>query len=469
MGPMPLNDAMFLLGETRDQPMHVGGLQLFRLPDDAEPHHVRGVYRTLVEEGVVHPRLRRRPARMFPGGPWRWEVEDDIDLEHHLRHSALPDPGRVRELLALVSRLHGTLLDRSRPLWESHLIEGLADGRIATYTKIHHALMDGVSQMRLLDRGLSADPDERGMVPPMFLHPGAERRPRGGAPEGEDGRNPLRRAAAAATSGLGAGVEGVRAVTGATEALLRSVVRSFSDQAAALPYTAPASPLNVNITGARRFAADSWPLERLRAVGKGLGGTLNDVVLALCAGALRRYLGELDGLPDAPLVAMVPVSLRDSDDDSDDTGNAVGLILCNLGTDLADPVERFARIHESAQLGKLQLQGLNQLGVLALGALSLAPVGVTSLARLGNLPRPPFNLVISNVPGPSSPRYWNGAELVGSYPTSIPFHGQALNITCTSWADRLGFGLIGCRRSVPRLQRMLDHLETSLVELERAA
>lgn len=456
---MPLTDAVFLLAETREQPIHVGGLHLYKPPPDAEPDVVGTFYRQVLEHREVIPRLRRRAARMAGVGPWTWQDDTNLDLEYHVRHSALPTPGRVRELLALVSRLHGTLLDRTRPLWESHLIEGLADGRFATYTKIHHSLIDGVGAMRLLERSLGTDPDAREMPPPYA--PQAHRPPSGrkGA-----GGNPIERVGSA----LGLGVAGVRGVLGAGDAALRSFARSFNDQATAFPFKAPASPLNVPITGARRFAADSWELERLRTVGKALGGTVNDVVLAMSGGALRRYLADLGSLPDDPLIAMVPVSLR-TDDADDETSNAVGLILCNLGTHLDDPVERFALVHDSAQAGKLQLQGLNQAGIILLSAMSFAPLSLGPLYRFEPLRRPPFNIVISNVPGPKERLYWNGAELDGVYPASIPIHGQALNITCTSYDDQVGFGLMGDRRAAPSLQRLLEHLDTSLQELEAAA
>jgi diacylglycerol O-acyltransferase / wax synthase len=209
MSPMPVTDSMFLVGESRERPMHVGGLQIFRLPEDAEPHHVRAVYRDLLEHGEVVPRLRRRAVRGLGDlGMWHWEDDPNLDLEYHLRHSALPDPGRIRELLALVSRLHGTLLDRSRPLWESHLIEGLADGRIATYTKVHHAMMDGISANRLLEQGLTDDPDRRDMAPPMFLNPGEARRQR----ERQARPGPL----TLAREAVGLGVEGVKGALGAS-------------------------------------------------------------------------------------------------------------------------------------------------------------------------------------------------------------------------------------------------------------
>jgi WS/DGAT/MGAT family acyltransferase len=414
------------------------------------------VWRTVIDEEQIHPRLRLRPVRGLGGlGPWAWEEDPELDIEYHVRHSALPDPGRIRELLALSSRLHGTMLDRSRPMWETHMIEGLADGRFATYTKIHHSLMDGVSAMKMLERGLSPDPDVRGMLAPFASRSSGPRSDRS-----RGGPNPI----VVARKSVATGIEGVRGALGAGTTAVSSLVKSFSDHAAAIPYKAPPSPLNVTISSSRRFAAESWPVARLATVGKALGGTVNDVVLAMCAGALRRYLDELDGLPDDPLVAMVPVSLRKGEDAQ--SGNAVGVILCNLGTHLDNPLERFELIHRSTETGKLQLKGLNQEGVLILSALTMVPLALGPLYRFEPLRRPPFNLVISNVPGPRRPLYWNGAELDGVYPSSIPTDGQALNITCTNWSDRIGFGLTGCRRTLPSLQRLLEGLETSLAELE---
>ena len=463
MAPMPITDAVFLLSEVRERPMHVGGLQLFEPPEDAGPLFVSDLYRQAIELGEVRRILRRRAERSFGGlGYWRWRDEPNLDLEYHVRHSALPHPARVRELLALVSRLHGSLLDRSRPLWEAHLIEGLADGRFATYTKIHHALLDGVSAMKLLETSMSDDPDERDMAPPWA--------PRERPARADDGSGDVAMAAKLLGAAVGA-VDGVttvgRAVTGASRAAVRSISGAVRDEAVRLPYQAPRSILNVPITGARRFAADKWDFDRIRDVGKLLGGTINDVVLAMCAGALRRYLDELGALPDQPLISMVPVSLRASDDDAG--GNAVGIVLCNLATHLDDPGERFALVHESMRQGKLNLDGLTPEAALLISALNFAPMGLAPLFRFEPLRQPPFNIVISNVPGPRHPLYYNGARMTGTYPVSIPYDGQAMNITVSSYADTIGFGLTGCRRSVPSLQHMLDHLETSLVELEELA
>ena len=440
---------MFLVPESRDQPMHVGGLQLFETPDGAGPGYLESLYHEAIAQTDVAPLFRRTPYRSIATlGQWAWREDDQIDLEHHIRHSALPRPGRIRELLALASRLHGSLLDRHRPLWETHLIEGLEDGRFAVYSKVHHAMMDGVSALRMLERTLSPDPDARDVPMPFNTLP---RRPR---PE-SDGNNLVK-----------TGADVVTDVVGLTPRLLKLAYDALRDQAAVLPGQAPRSMLNVPITGSRRFAAQSWDLARMKAVGRAVDATLNDVILAMCAGALRDYMLGQDALPDSPLVAMTPVSLRTEDDD--DVGNAVGATLVSLATDLSDDEARMLAIRQSARDAKASLAGLSQLQVTALSAAVMAPLLVNTVLRTHHLLRPAFNVVISNVRGPAHPLYWNGARLDGMYPMSIPINGQALNITITSYDGRAPFGLTGCRRSLPHMQRLLNGLDDALNGLEKA-
>lgn len=451
---MSPTSSIFLIPESRDQPMHVGGLQLFETPDGADRNYLGTLYRQALEETDVAPLFRRRPYRGITTlGQWAWSDDEDIDLEHHIRHSALPRPGRVRELLALTSRLHSTLLDRHRPLWETHLIEGLEDGRFAVYSKIHHSLIDGVSALRLLERTLSKDPDERD-IPMPFSSRFARRR----SADGD--------ATSAAMKVLRGGASALTDAVGLTPRLLQMAVDAARDEGAVIPGQAPRSMLNVPITGSRRFAADYWDLARLRAVGKAAEATLNDVVLAMCSAALRQYLLSQDALPDAPLIAMTPVSLRGDDDDSE-PGVSVGAILCSLATDVADPAERLLAIRTSTRNAKAALSGLSQLQATAISAAMLAPLLLEQTPVKG-LVRPAFNVVISNVPGPREPLYWNGARLDGMYPLSIPIAGQALNITITSYNGRAQFGLTGCRRSLPHMQRLLQWLDESLVDLEKA-
>ncbi|MCW2667440.1 MAG: Wax ester synthase/acyl-CoA:diacylglycerol acyltransferase [Frankiales bacterium] len=452
MALMPVTDQMFILPETREQPMHVGGLQVFDLPPGAGPDFLADLYRHVLTTEDIAPAFRRRAHRgPFTLGQWTWVDDPRLDLEHHVRHSALPRPGRVRELFALVSRLHGTLLDRHRPLWETHLIEGLEGDRFAVYTKLHHATMDGVSALRLLERSLSTDPEERGVAAPFAARPREERARRPGPGVGALPGAVLK----VTTDALGLGPR-----------MLKIAESALRDQAVALPASAPKTLLNGNITGSRRFAGDAWAMDRIRGVAKAAEATVNDVVLAMCASALRDYLLERDALPSAPLIAMTPVNLRQ--DEQEDGGNAVGTILCSLATNVADPHARMLAVKASMDAGKAGLAGLSQLQITALSALVMSPLLVNTLFGVHRLTPAPYNLVISNVPGPKEPLYWNGARLEGTYPLSIPSIGQALNITVTSYAGHMQFGLTGDRRSVPSLQRLLPALEKGLADLETA-
>ncbi|MGV0778467.1 WS/DGAT/MGAT family O-acyltransferase [Mycolicibacterium elephantis] len=448
MQPILPTDALFLLGESREHPMHVGGLQLFELPQGTGPEFLRGLYDALLTQTDVAPTFRKRPA--FFGGLTNvmWSSDKEVELDYHLRRSALPAPGRVRELLELTSRLHGTLLDRHRPLWEAHLIEGLDDGRFAVYTKFHHSLIDGVSAMKLMQRVLSSDPADTEVRAPWSLRP--RRRTADSGP--------------ALLRTLGQVVGSVAGLAPNTVSLARA---ALLEQELTLPFRAPKTMLNVRIGGARRVAAQSWALERIRNVKAAAGVTVNDVVLAMCAGALRAYLAEEDALPATPLVAMVPVNLRNAND-AEGGGNLVGAILCNLATDVEDPARRVEAIAASMRDNKKVYSELPRVQQLAVSAFLIGGLAFALLPGFVQTAPPPFNIVISNVPGAREPLYWNGARLDGNYPLSIPLDGQALNITMATNAEHLDFGLVGCRRSVPHLQRLLGHLETSLKDLERA-
>lgn len=451
-------DSLFLLAESRAHPMHVGGLQLFQPPDGATAMDVRQLYDHAIASAEPSALFRKRARRsLSSGGQWAWAPDAEFDLEHHVRRNALPAPGRVLELLALCSRLHGTLLDRHRPLWEMHLIEGLDDGRYAVYFKVHHAMVDGVAALRLMRKQLTEDPDVRGLPAPWTAGPADPSDSAAGSqPPAELPAHLVR--SAVAVLGEAAGLPG---------ALTRTVRHALRAESSPISFSAPRSMLNVPITSARRFAAQSWPIERIRQVGRAAQVTLNDVVLAMCAGALRTYLLSFEALPESPLIAMVPVSLRSSKD-ADCGGNSVGAVMVNLGTDQPDPAERLATIARSMAGGKVALAEMSPAQILAMTAIGMSPLLLPMLG-LNDVTRPPFNLIISNVPGPEKPLYWNGARLDGLYPLSIPLDGQALNITCTSYSGQLAFGLTGCRRTLPHLQRLLGYLDDELTRLEYAA
>ena len=449
MKPISPTDALFLIGESREHPMHVGSLQLFRPPDDVGPHFAREAYQAMLECREVQPTFRKHPA--FLGGVTNvlWSFDKHVELDYHLRRSALPEPGRVRDLLELASQLHGYLLDRHRPLWEAHLVEGLQDGRYAVYTKYHHSLMDGVSALRLMQRAFASDPDDDRVQVPWSLAPRKSK-------SGTKRSSPLGRASGAAGSAF--------AFAPSTLKLARA---ALLEQQLVLPFRAPRTMFNVRIGGARRVAAQSWSLERIKAVKDAAGVTVNDVVLAMSSGALRAYLLDQNALPDDPLTAMVPVDLRQDGDDSG--GNMVGSFLCSLATNLDDAAKRLEAISTSIRNTKEVFAQLPPVQQLALSAFNIGGLFFGLIPGYLSTASPPFNIVISNVStGQSEPMYWRGARLDGNYPLSIALDGQAVNITVTNNADNLDFGLVGCRRSVPHLQRLLGHLEASLKDLERS-
>ena len=235
----------------------------------------------------------------------------------------------------------------------------------------------------------------------------------------------------------------------------------------AIPFhQVPRSPISARISGARRFVAQSWELDRIKAIGAALGGTVNDVVLAMCAGALRRYLEAHDEVPARSLKALVPVSIRNAGDV--DSSNAIGSIVADLATHIGDPEQRFRQIQSSMRKGKEMLQGLSGREAELLWQLNQVPALLMSLLGLADR-FPIVSLTISNVPGSQRQLYLNGATVDGLYPVSIPFDGMAMNITLVSNNNKLDFGIIACRRSLPALQRMIDYLDDSLVELEQVA
>jgi WS/DGAT/MGAT family acyltransferase len=449
LGPL---DLLFLALESRESMMHVGGLHIFSPPENAAPDFLRRVVNDFWSAHQIHrPWNLKLTHPGFLAHPLQKWVEDDrVDLDYHIRRSALPAPGDERELGILVSRLHSNPMDFHRPLWELHIIEGLSGGRFALYFKMHHAVMDGYSATQTLLRSFSRDPGEKDTAL-FFSHPPKER------PSGE-AKGTGRRVADLA--------ELLRGQAGATADVGRALlnVARGKDGKLVRPLESPQTIINRRINRNRRFATQSISIQRMKRIAKAADGTLNDVVLALSAGALRRLLLELDALPTAPMTAMVPVNIRPKDDPGG--GNAVGAILVAIATDVADPKERLRAIIASSRRAKEQLQGMSRTAILEYSALLLAPVGIGLLTGAAGRMRPAFNLVISNVQGPQNPLYFRGARIEESYPLSIPFHGYGLNITTYSYLESLGFGFTGCRDTVPHLQRLAVYSSEALSELE---
>jgi WS/DGAT/MGAT family acyltransferase len=451
-------DAAWLYVETAATPMHVASLQIYSPPAGAPDDYVGRLLAEFREAREFGPPWNRKLAdglvdRLLPS----WTVDEALEVDYHVRHSALPRPGGERELGILVSRLHSHPLDLTRPLWECHFIEGLQGGRFAVYTKMHHSMIDGVSGMRLLQRMLSTDPDERGMPAPWAARQPAASGPDPSHDTGEEGWN------------VGSLVEVVREQAGSLgnvgTALMQMVGKGDSDPLIA-PLTCPWSVVNGRITPHRRLATQRVPLSEMKALARSADCTLNDVVLAMCASALRRYLLETDALPDEPLVGGLPVNVRPADDEG--LGTAISFVCANLGTHVDDPRERLSLIRASTARAKQHLQALPRSALTHYTVTFMAPYILQLLTGLGGRLRPVFNLTISNVAGPDRPLYLNGARLEAMYPMSLLSHGQALNITCLSYDGMLHFGFTGCRNTLPHMQRLAVYTGDALRELQRA-
>jgi WS/DGAT/MGAT family acyltransferase len=453
-------DTAWLFTESRATPNHVGGLLQFRLPERARKDFMRRLMAGFRGHRKFKAPWNRRLKYPFNKNPLPvWIEDDDIDLEYHVRHAALPWPGGERELGELVGRLQSQPLDLSRPPWECTIIEGLEGGRFALFIKMHHSLIDGVSGMKLLQRAMSTDRAKSVRMPPFWASGAPAARPKRAAPAPT-----FASAAAAAVDALKGQASSLPQLGKAFGQILKRV--GDPGEGLVVPFDSPRSMLNGRVRETRRFATQQFPMERLRALAAAAKGTLNDVVLAICAGALRRFLLERDSLPEKSLTAGIPVSVRPRDDEG--AGNAISFIVATLATDIADPGERFRAIRDSVSHAKAHVQGLPRAAMLQYTVLLMAPTIVTLLTGIGGRTRPMFNITISNVPGPEKPLYFRGAELVAIYPASIVTHGQALNITCQSYAGAMNFGFTGCHSTVPSLQKLAVYATEALEELEAA-
>ncbi|MCA9716264.1 MAG: wax ester/triacylglycerol synthase family O-acyltransferase [Myxococcales bacterium] len=447
-------DASWLLVESRDTPMHIGSLAILSPPDDAPSDFIQRVVATFRDSrAFARPWNQKLRGGLLGAALPAWVEDHDIDMDYHFRHSALPRPGGERELGVLVSRLHSHQLDLNRPPWEVHFIEGLAGGRFALYTKMHHSLSDGVSGARLLSRAYSTDPEAR-RIPPPWSVPPPQRKP---APKLID-RAPPR-----------ALLEQLRASGQSSAAVLRAVRRMAlgsrdSEPHLTAPFSAPRSAVNARVrSGARRFATQQYALARIKGLARAAGCTLNDVVLYVCATAIRRFLKESNQLPGAPLTAGIPVDVRPADDQS--SGNALSMMIASLATDVADPLGRLEAIKTSTREAKEHLQSMPRSALTPYMMMIMAPYMLQIMSGLGGRTRPVFNVIISNVAGPREPLYFNGARLEALYPVSLVVHGGVLNITCVSYAGTLNFGFTGCRDSLPHMQRLAVYAGEALDEL----
>ena len=466
-------DAAFLALETANSTGHVGGVSVLDPRSAAEPLTLVRLTELMAQRLPLVPVLRRKLLNVPLGIDQPYWIDDpDFDIEYHLRELALPRPGSDAQLTEQVARLHARPLDKSRPLWEIYLITGLARRRIAVYTKIHHSAIDGVSGAELLTALLDLTPEGRQLPPAEPFRPA-------------DPRSRVMLAALAAARLAWRPVQTVRIATDLVRVLptlapalsplvggLLGLDRGDGGVIRTAPGRAPGTPFNQPITPHRRIALRSLSLDDVKTVKNAFGVSVNDVVMAMCAGALRRWLAGRDALPELPLVAMIPVSVRDPDS-KNALGNKISAMLATLPTHAADPVDRLEIAHAATKTAKAQQAAIPQGLVDQITGFS--PPAVTARAArvmfaTGLLHRlPPFNIVISNVPGPNIPVYLGGAKLLAHYPVSVVTDGLGLNITVIGYLGQLHFGLISCRELVPDIDDLAGYLADELELLLKAA
>ena len=472
-------DGALLNLETAATPMHVGSLHLFETPAGYKGDFYAAV-RRMMERGMA-PVLRRRLATLplhLANPAW---LQGEIDLDAHIRRVKLPKPGRWAQLEAVVADLHAELLDRSRPLWMLYVLDGLASGDKAYYFKIHHAMLDGQAGVALARALFETSPDA----------PGRKPKARPAAGKSADTPPPpapgtLALMAAAFRHDAAQYIKLVRELPGVVRTLA-DIVRSSGGKALGAAGAGtedaadlrelrrsisfgPRTALNVAITPERGFATAAVPRDELKAIAAANEATVNDVVLALCSGGLRRYLKRKGSLPRKPLIASMPISLRD--EGNADFRTRATLSLVSLATDIADPLKRLRAIRDSAGATKAVAKRAKSviptdfplIGVpWILGALA-SLYGRSSVVN--TLPVL-ANVLISNVPGPPVPLYVGGLRMSGYWPLSIVEHGVGLNITLMSYAGTLYLGFVVARNAVPDARRLADDVLDACEELKR--
>ena len=461
-------DASFLHFETPETPMHVASLCILELPEGYKGDFYEEVKAMVGKRLHLASALTRKLAPMpFELAEPVWIEDDDIDLDHHIRSLTLRRPGTRQQLDQLIARLHSSLLDRSRPLWEMYIIEGLEDGRVAFYSKMHHSGIDGKAGTEMTKVMYDVTPVPREVPPP--------RRKTSNRSGYQLGVAELLQAAVSNTAQQYRKLaellpSAARALTTAGN-VLASQQTAKGERPLNLGL-APKSIFNDSITNQRSFTTMSLPFNELKDLGKRVGGTVNTIVMAMASGGLSRFLKQRDLLPKEALIAAVPVSLRSEGDSA--MNNQVSMVRVDLATDIKDPIERFKAIHASSEAGKAVVRELKPvLGVDM--PMTGSPWLMTSLASLygrSNLAKrmPPMaNVLISNVPGPQVPLYVAGARMLSFYPVSIPYHGSALNMTVQSYAGSLDFGLTACRRILSQEEsyELIEHMKAALKEIEQ--
>jgi len=445
-------DLAFLSLEKQSTPVNVASLTIFEIPNDYKGNFPLDLLAKLQSQ-AARPPFNQKLSSTHSAALPSWVTDTQFDIHYHVRHSALPHPGSLDDLLALTSRLHSQLLDRKRPLWEFYLIEGLEKNQFAMYLKMHHAAIDGMGGIELMQNWFSLCADDEIKAPWACMPSHSQKR-------------------ALKLPGLIKNttklVEKVNANSKMIQDLSKMVIGQglkaigLNRNRSPMPFSAPQSIFNVPISASRCFVVKLLSLAELEALGKQANATVNDIILALCSGALRKYMMAQRTLPKKPLIASVPVSVRQENH----SGNQITYVIADLATNEPDTLTRLNLIGKSTQDAKRELVDVSAAAATNFAFLAQGAVAVMNQLNISSLMPPAANLIISNVPGPRKPLYFGPAKLKATYPLSVLVDGQALNITVVSYCDAISFGLLACRDIVPDVDVIAEYIGSALEDIK---
>lgn len=453
MEKLSSQDAGFLKIESAHCPFHVAGLMIFKPPANASRHYMRQLASKCGRLNELWPIFNKKLSNAQDLSSAGWVVADDYHPERHVFHYALPQPGRMTDLMDLVTRAHERPLDRSRPLWEMHVIEGLPAGKFALYCKIHHALVDGVGAMKLIQTMLSPSPTDR--IDYDTVHPEIEK---------HADHHSLFETLGDMTRGLQKQYKALPELSRLLAHMGADALKGKKD-AMRLPFTSPRTIFNTQLDSRRAMVICDLPLNGVKKIAREAGGSINDVLLSVCGGALRRYLLEHRALPKTSLVAGMPVSLKSA---SDGEGNKLSYIMSPFFTNEGNERRRLQRVIKVTRAAKAELGKISGTAAEDYYALIMAPTVLLTITGNATKVRPATNAIFSNVPGSKEKLYLEGAELEALYPLSIVTDGMGLNITVVSHATKLCFALISCPTELPEIEDLGKLIRESYRELRAA-
>lgn len=453
MEKLSSQDVGFLKIESAHCPFHVAGLMILKKPEKAPRNYIRKVAAQCARLPEMWPVFSKKLSDPEDLSQASWVPEKNYVPERHIYHYALPQPGRMDDLMQLTTRAHERPLDRSRPLWELHIVEGLPGDRFAMYCKVHHALVDGVGAMKMIQSMFSTSPRTKidFSADDKVLHRHHD-------------HHSLFQQVGDLAGGLLRQYRAIPELARVLSHMSTSALRGLEDNMR-LPFTAPRSIINAELDSRRHFVTCDLPLNSVRKMAHQMGGSINDVLLSVCGAALREYLLGQDALPRSSLVAGMPVSLKS---DSDSHGNKLSYMVSPFFTNEPDPLKRLQRVIRTNTAAKKELNSISITAAEDFYALLMAPTILLTVTGNATRIRPGVNAIFSNVPGSRERLYMEGAELEALYPFSIVSDGMGLNITVVSHANKLCFAIASCPTGMPGIEQLDKLLKSSFRELREA-